>query len=986
MSANFTPTLGDVTELKPFRYWCQKVLPLVFDDTLSYYELLCKVVDYLNNTMTDVNTLATDVENLHTAYVELQSYVDHYFDNLDVQNEINNKLDQMASSGALLTLIAPAISEEVSDWLEANITPTTPTVDESLTVLEAAADAKVTGDLKASIDENYQAVTLSDAIIFEPAFILGYSISVTGEVIPAYPANSRAATRNFYQSFGSVSIETDGTPYTIIQYDDCVEGSTGEGTVFYDEDKTFTNMKKYFRLAIKDDEGFSSVSGHITVSTANPLYDVVTNETKYTQNSEKLLEVNKGINAAYPISFNRVSDKELKSNKIYVRKKYMILNTLPTLENHYINFVIKEYSQDGTLLNTSTQWAFEEYVGNTNNTFYIVINVKYGTDLDISDELKITLENSITVYDQPKVADQIDNTFLNTVYTPGIFDSSGYILRPITDNIRITSDFFKIDSSLYILANKNADFQYYLKYYDSNFNYIQDGSYHASNSQYEVEGSSYARLVVQILNQEFTIQEAVEELANAYVFNPVFTYTTVNNAGQIVASTKIRMSTKQMYVKNGCITLDPTQGFDYFLSYYDSGKNYISGSKWYSKTAAANNYLIEKVPVKDQYVVITIAITDNRALDIKDSNIIKGADIFRIEEYTGKDEEMLYNYFYPAYYETEMISAISNLKNANKNSLCFAMYTDPHDNNEKINSYNMNQIEALRKICDSALIDFVILGGDLSDGIFATKAAAILKFTDIVNAFKKLKSPVLALRGNHDDNSYQGSAAEALIITKKEFYNLITAPLAGGTDSEAYGYYYKDFGDYRIFCLDYLDYPETLTGGNYDYTGYKANWRGYSNDQVAWFCDALEHTNKKIIVASHYSTNSRLMEEINNGITDNNYLNITNAMKAYNAKETFTFNGTTYDFSNVTGEILLQVSGHSHAYGAFVQDGIAWSSTGSTSPEVTIRFHDSNDYETMTTREYLKSSEAHFNVFIVNEDGVKILAFGAMDDITLSLS
>ena len=35
---------------KKLRFWCQKVLPLVYDDSLSYYELLCKVVDNLNQT------------------------------------------------------------------------------------------------------------------------------------------------------------------------------------------------------------------------------------------------------------------------------------------------------------------------------------------------------------------------------------------------------------------------------------------------------------------------------------------------------------------------------------------------------------------------------------------------------------------------------------------------------------------------------------------------------------------------------------------------------------------------------------------------------------------------------------------------------------------------------------------------------------------------------------------------------------------------
>ena len=125
MSINNTPNLGEYTELTPFRYWCQKVLPLVYDDSLSYYELLCKVVDYLNKTMHDVETLHGDVVNLHTAYVELQSYVNDYFDNLDVQKEINNKLDKMASDGSLSAIIAPHVQvaplfvDSVSDMTDA---------------------------------------------------------------------------------------------------------------------------------------------------------------------------------------------------------------------------------------------------------------------------------------------------------------------------------------------------------------------------------------------------------------------------------------------------------------------------------------------------------------------------------------------------------------------------------------------------------------------------------------------------------------------------------------------------------------------------------------------------------------------------------------------------------------------------------------------------------------------------------------------------
>lgn len=104
--ADFTPTLGNYTDLQPFRFWCQKVLPLVYDDSLSYYELLCKVVDYLNKTMEDVGVLEGDVTGLHEAYKKLQGYVNDYFSTLDVQKEINNKLDAMTENGTLSNLIS----------------------------------------------------------------------------------------------------------------------------------------------------------------------------------------------------------------------------------------------------------------------------------------------------------------------------------------------------------------------------------------------------------------------------------------------------------------------------------------------------------------------------------------------------------------------------------------------------------------------------------------------------------------------------------------------------------------------------------------------------------------------------------------------------------------------------------------------------------------------------------------------------------------
>ena len=62
--ANFTPTLGNYRELEPFRFWCQKVLPLVYDDSLSYYETLCKVMHTLNEVIDNVNNIPNFIREL----------------------------------------------------------------------------------------------------------------------------------------------------------------------------------------------------------------------------------------------------------------------------------------------------------------------------------------------------------------------------------------------------------------------------------------------------------------------------------------------------------------------------------------------------------------------------------------------------------------------------------------------------------------------------------------------------------------------------------------------------------------------------------------------------------------------------------------------------------------------------------------------------------------------------------------------------------
>lgn len=93
--------------IPPFVRFCAASVPMVFDNSMSYYECLCALTKFLQEDVVNViNNNANLLEALEGQFTELKAYVEHYFDNLDVQDEINNKLDEMAEGGQLAGIIA----------------------------------------------------------------------------------------------------------------------------------------------------------------------------------------------------------------------------------------------------------------------------------------------------------------------------------------------------------------------------------------------------------------------------------------------------------------------------------------------------------------------------------------------------------------------------------------------------------------------------------------------------------------------------------------------------------------------------------------------------------------------------------------------------------------------------------------------------------------------------------------------------------------
>lgn len=178
----------------------------------------------------------TEWHDTQEEWQQLYDYVHDYFDNLDVQQEINNKLDQMALDGTLATIAQPIIDAKVaellpgevasqigstvsdqipsvvssqlpsvvsdtlpavaspiiSDWLSDHITqPTTPAIDTSLSVQGAAADAAAVGDAVNDILDDIQTSTGYRRINFTEDYYIYFD--TVANLTPQYNATYQYA-------------------------------------------------------------------------------------------------------------------------------------------------------------------------------------------------------------------------------------------------------------------------------------------------------------------------------------------------------------------------------------------------------------------------------------------------------------------------------------------------------------------------------------------------------------------------------------------------------------------------------------------------------------------------------------------------------------------------------------------------------------------------------------------------------------------------
>ena len=61
-----------------FSFWCYKVLPLVYDNSLSYYEILCKVVTYINELIEQDKIFGDELTNLLKELEKVKEWINNF--------------------------------------------------------------------------------------------------------------------------------------------------------------------------------------------------------------------------------------------------------------------------------------------------------------------------------------------------------------------------------------------------------------------------------------------------------------------------------------------------------------------------------------------------------------------------------------------------------------------------------------------------------------------------------------------------------------------------------------------------------------------------------------------------------------------------------------------------------------------------------------------------------------------------------------------
>lgn len=132
--ANVNNNYTDMKNLTPFKLCVLQNFPFIEADfdAVTNYQLLCKVVEYLNKVIDNNNKQNDNISQLEQNFITLYNYVNNYFNNLDVQEEINKKIDELIATGDFNIFLSAIYTPEMFGAKGDGITDDTEAIQKAL--------------------------------------------------------------------------------------------------------------------------------------------------------------------------------------------------------------------------------------------------------------------------------------------------------------------------------------------------------------------------------------------------------------------------------------------------------------------------------------------------------------------------------------------------------------------------------------------------------------------------------------------------------------------------------------------------------------------------------------------------------------------------------------------------------------------------------------------------------------------------------------
>ena len=137
----------------PIRFHCYKVLPLVYDDALSYYEQLCKIRKTLNDAIIAVNDLNDAVTDIKAGYTGLNERVALLESTIgDIEKNVNDTLILINETIANYDVRFDELEDELTRKIDDNVKALKDYIDNVLADVESQIRIIVESELQEIYD------------------------------------------------------------------------------------------------------------------------------------------------------------------------------------------------------------------------------------------------------------------------------------------------------------------------------------------------------------------------------------------------------------------------------------------------------------------------------------------------------------------------------------------------------------------------------------------------------------------------------------------------------------------------------------------------------------------------------------------------------------------------------------------------------------------------------------------------------------------